>query len=188
MGGVIKAPPIITRRIVMYIYPNTIVRLLKNVPLDDSYSDTIFFSSLQSQTEHFFTYPSMVFNNQTYQRVQRGKIRLQVKADDIYDYNYLMFQNTSYGAKWFYAFIKSVEYINDATSEIEFEIDVMQTWFFDYTLEPSYVERETSATDVIGDNIAPEPVDLGPIRCTKVNDTGLFDSYVAVICMADEED
>ena len=36
------------------------------------------------------------------------------------------------------AFIKSVEYINNGVSEIEFEIDVMQTWHFNYNLQLSY--------------------------------------------------
>ena len=38
----------------------------------------------------------------------------------------MMFQNSAYGDKWFYAFITSVEYVNDVTSNISFEIDVMQ--------------------------------------------------------------
>lgn len=171
----------------MYIFPNTIIRLLKNVPLNNDYTDTIFFNSVSEQSAHFASYESKVFYNQAYQRVQKGRIRLQIPADSIYSYNYMMFQNTAYGAKWFYAFIKNVEYINDATSEIEFEIDVMQTWHFDYTLNPSYVERETSETDIIGDNIQPEPIDLGPIKCNMLNHTELFNSYVAVICTAEEE-
>ena len=172
----------------MYIQPNTTIILLKGVPLDNTYSDTIYFNSLSEQETHFKGYTSKVFGSNSYQRINRGKIRLEVKADSIYSYNYLMFKNTAYGNKWFYAFINSVEYVNDVTSEITFEIDVIQTWFFECILEASYVERETSSTDNIGENIAPEPVDLGPIRCSKVNDTGLFESYVAVVAMAKGED
>ena len=67
-----------------------------------------------------------------------------------------MFQNTSFGIKWFYAFITNVEYINNETSEITIEIDVMQTWHFDYTVNQCFVEREMAATDDIGGNLVPE--------------------------------
>lgn len=173
----------------MYIQPNTTIKLLKDVPLYNDYSDTLYFGSLSDQTAHFSTaYTSKTFGDQTYQRVNKNTIRLQVKADEIYNYNYLMFKNTAYSTKWFYAFITQIDYINDNVSEVHYEIDVMQTWFFDYQLEPCYVEREHSATDVIGENITPEPIDLGPIKCTNYLDTGLFDSYCAVVCAADNGD
>lgn len=171
----------------MYIQPDSDVYLLRGVPLDNSYSDTIYFADKVFQQNHFLSYINKYFPRQTYQRVNKGAIRLQIKADDIYNYNYMMFRNTAYGSKWFYAFITSVDYINDNTSQINYELDVMQTWAFDYRLEASYVEREHSAGDNIGDNIAPEPIDLGQIKCNAVIDTGLFDSYMAVIAMAENE-
>ena len=72
-----------------------------------------------------------------------------------------MFQNTAYGNKWFYAFINNVEYINNVTTEITYTIDVIQTWYFDYTLGTCFVEREHTLTDVVGENTVPEPVDGG---------------------------
>ena len=172
----------------MYIQPNSTIILLKGVPLDNTYTDTIYFASATAQYNHFSSYTKKTFGNQTYQRVNKEKIRLQVKADDIYDYNYLMFRNTSYGSKWFYAFIKEVNYVNDSTSEIVYEIDVMQTWFFEHQLERSYVEREHTLTDEIGENIIAENIDLGPIKCydSKIAtdaETGdsLFDEYSVAI-------
>ena len=137
----------------MYIEPNTVIRILHNCPLDKTYDHTIYFSSENAQISYFQGLTKYTFTEQTYQRVQRGKARVQRKAEDLYDCNYMMFQNSSFGNKWFYAFITSVEYVNNITSEISFEIDVMQTWFFDYTLEDCFVEREHSVTDNIGDNL-----------------------------------
>lgn len=154
----------------MYIFPNTTIKLLKGVPLDKSYNDTLFFYSELVQQSHFNSYPHKIFNNQSYQRVQNN-IRLQVKADDIYNYNYLMFQNTSYGNKWFYAFITDVIYINDSTSEIEFMIDDMQTWFFEAELGENYVEREHSETDEIGENLLDEGLSLGEIISSDFSGT-----------------
>ena len=145
----------------MYIEPNTIIRILKDCPLDNTYDHTIYFSSKTSQANYFATLAKYTLNNQTYQRVNRNRMRVQYKADDLYDCNYLMFQNSSYGNKWFYAFIRSVEFVNNITSEIEYEIDVMQTWFFDYTLGQCFIDREHSATDAVGDNLVPENLELG---------------------------
>lgn len=93
--------------------------------------------------------------------MQRGYATIQVPADDCYDCNYMMFRNTGYGSKWFYAFITGVEYRNDNACYITFVLDVIQTWWFDFTIRDSMVVREHSATDAIGDNILPEPVKLG---------------------------
>lgn len=145
----------------MYIEPNTTIRVLKNVPLDKTYEHSVLFGSTAQQESYFSSKTKFVFNNQTYQRVQAGKMRVQRKAEDLYDCNYLMFQNTSFGSRWFYAFITGVEYINNVTSEITFEIDVIQTWLFDFRVKECFVEREHSETDAIGSNIVPENFELG---------------------------
>ena len=146
----------------MYIAPNTDIYLLKGVPLDSKYENTIYFPDVNTQTTYFQTsFTRKIFSNQSYQRVQRGYIRLRVNADDIYDYNYLMFKNTSYGSKWFYAFILNTEWINNEVAEIRFEIDVLQTWLFEAELEACLVERHHTATDAVGGNLQPENLDTG---------------------------
>lgn len=148
----------------MYIEPNTNIRILKNVPLDNTYDHTIYFSDESSQIAYFQGLQKYNLVNYTYQRVNRGVARVGIKSDLLYDCNYIMFQNTNFGAKWFYAFITSVEYLNNETSEIKFEIDDIQTWFFDYHLDYCFVEREHSETDVIGEHILPEPVETGEMK------------------------
>lgn len=145
----------------MYINPETNIKLLKNVPLDNTYQHTIYFSSKSSQSSYFSGLTKYNLTGYTYQRVKRGVCRVGIKADSLYDCNYMMFQNSAYGSKWFYAFITSVEFVNNECSEISFELDVMQTWHFDYEPEYCFVEREHSVGDVIGAHIEPEPVELG---------------------------
>lgn len=165
----------------MYIEPNTVIRLLKNCPLDTTYEHTIYFESKSAQISYFQSLTKYTLTNQSYQRVQRGKMRVAYKAEDLYDCNYLMFQNSSFGNKWFYAFIKSVEYVNNATSEIEFEIDVMQTWFFNYDLEMCFVEREHSATDNIGENLVPENLETGEYVSDDFDATGVLGGKSIVV-------
>lgn len=165
----------------MYIAPNTTIRMLKDVPLDNTYRNTIYFTTAAKQTSYFVGKSKYTFADQSYQRVNKGVIRLARKADDLYDCNYLMFQNTSYGNKWFYAFVTAVEYVNNETSEITFEIDVMQTWHFDYTVNMSFVEREMSVTDNPGDNLVPENLEIGDYVYKDLGLTSLFDMYQVVI-------
>lgn len=170
----------------MYIAPDTTVRVLKNVPLDNTYRDTIYFTSVASQTSYFSGLTKYTVNDYTYQRKERV-LCIGIKADNLYDCNYIMFQNTAFGSKWFYAFIVNVEYVSNETSYITFEIDVMQTWFFNYTLKRSYIEREHSATDEIGDNLVPENVELGDYRYFDLGITGLFNDYrIVMACTFDK--
>lgn len=145
----------------MYIEPNTKIYTLSNVPLDTTYDHTIYFEDKESQFNYFNGLVKHRFDKQYYQRVNRGEVRLQMSADHLYDCNYLMFQNTAYGNKWFYAFVTAVEYVNDNMTKVSYEIDDMQTWFFDYEPEYCFVEREHSVTDAIGEHIEPENVDCG---------------------------
>ncbi len=145
----------------MYIIPDTTIRLLKDVPLDNTYDHTVYFANQTAQINWFADFTKYTLTAQSYQRLQKGKMRVERRAENLYDCNYIMYQNSSFGNKWFYAFITGVEYINNETSEITFQIDVMQTWYFDYTVDQCFIEREHSATDVAGDNIVPENLELG---------------------------
>lgn len=175
----------------MYIEPNSNIKIYKDVPLDNTYNHTLYFSSLSKQNTYFHGSPSILKYNltaQSYQRVVKGSMRVAIKSDSLYDCNYLAFQNASFGTKWFYAFITSVEYVNNETSEITFEIDPMQTYLFDVQLKECYVEREHSSTDVAGDNIVAESIDIGDITCNAVSGSGHFSSYVAVVATAYDPD
>ena len=171
----------------MYIAPNSTIKILKNVPLDSSYEHTLYFAKtsmgLSAQQAYFASLAKYTLTGQSYQRIKKGWLRVEIVSDNLYDCNYLMFQNTNFGSKWFYAFIKSVEYINNAVSEIEFEIDVMQTWNSEYTLDQCFVEREHSETDNVGDNIIPENLDIGTeyvssnMTTVDLSDGGVFLMY-----------
>lgn len=175
----------------MYIEPNSNIKIYHNVPLDNTYNHTLYFSNVTRQNEYFHGNTDILkFNltSQSYQRVVKGKMRVAVKADNLYNCNYLAFQNSSFGVKWFYAFITSVEYINNETSEITFEIDSLQTYMFDINVRECFVEREHSVTDIIGENIQAEPVALGEyvISDYEAITEGTRDMLVLIMITADE--
>ena len=144
------------------IVPNSEVYILKNVPLEPSFDHTIWFDSPEQQATAFTTYAlAFYFNKVSYQRYPRPYITLDKTADELYNCNYMMFRNTSYGTKWFYAFITQIEYISNTTSRIYYTIDPMQTYLFDVNVGECFVEREHAMTDAIGDNLNPESFELG---------------------------
>ena len=140
--------------------PITSVKVCQNVPLDSTYKDTINFMSATAQVAYFTGKAKYTFTNLTPVRLQ-NTLRLPVTADNLYDCNYIMFQNANFADKWFYAFIKDIHFINVNMSEIEIELDVIQTWWFDIVLHPSFVEREHSRGDEIGSNLIAENLELG---------------------------
>lgn len=162
-----------------YITPNTTVHVFKGIPLDNSYEHTVYFTDRATQASTFLAKQHLTFNHLTYQRAQdRQAIRVEMSPDQLLGYNYMMFQNTAFGNKWFYAFINETNYINDDTTEIVYEIDIMQTYALDYTLGKCLIERQHSVTDTPGDNLQPEPVDIGPLMTVSSEvPQGWFDYY-----------
>lgn len=150
----------------MFIEPNSLIRLISNCPLDNTYEHTLYWDSISAQTTYFESIAKHRLDKYSYQNYTSGVMKVNLPAEQLYDCNYLMFQNTSFGLKWFYAFVKSVEYINNVTTEIRYEMDVMQTWFFDYELGECFIDREHSATDSIGENTVPENLEKGPYIVT----------------------
>lgn len=143
----------------MYIEPSTYIKLYTNIPLDKTYTHTLYFDNIGKQNEYFHGSARMIANlaNNSFQRVSKGKVRVQVSIDKLYGCNYMAFQNSLFSQKWFYAFVSKVEYVNNTTSEITFTIDVIQTYLFNVQIKECYIERQHSETDNIGDNLIAEP-------------------------------
>lgn len=149
-----------------YIAPETDIYVLSGVPIDNTYEHTIAWDygreSRDRQARYFLSKAKYHFARCTYERTERLWCKVEQKADDMYDCNYMMFKNSAFGNKWFYAFILGVEYVNNNTSKIAFEIDVMQTWLrginLDYNPVKCFVERSHTATDTLFEHLVPEDV------------------------------
>lgn len=135
----------------MYIEPNSTIKLYKNIPIDSDYKNTIYFENLNQQNLFFHGSTNWLcvppLTNQSYCRVSRGVLRVQVPISDLLGCNYCSFYNTMFGNKSFYAFVTHVEYINNVTTEVYFEIDELQTYLFDITFKECIVEREHTESD-----------------------------------------
>lgn len=145
-----------------YIAPNSTIRLYANVPLDNSYTNTLWFNSLAEQESYFHGTASVIatLSNQYYQRASKNTLKIQYPVGSCYNCNYLAFRNSSFENKWFYAFVTNVEYVNNEVTEITYELDYMQSFLKDVSIVSCFVEREhcLPSEDVEGNFILPEPV------------------------------
>ena len=155
-----------------YISPNGEVIFLEGIRIDKKHNHTIRFNSVNSQTNFFRGKQKrsivvgdkevyFAITDQTYTRVNNGVMKVAIPADYLRSCNYMMFRNTAYSGKWFYAFIDNVEYNNNSSCYVTFSIDLIQTWWFDFDMTACFVEREHSETDAVGDNIVPENLETG---------------------------
>ena len=152
----------------MVIIPNSDIILLKSPLKLDNYNQ-ITFNNINDQYNYFYNLPKLSISEATYVRkdnVIRYPTHTEVNDglptfEDLLEYNYCMYRNTSYDNKWFYAFITDISYQNDGVSYITIETDCFQSWQFDITYMNSFIEREHVSNDTIGLHTLPENLELG---------------------------
>ena len=160
----------------------TNVKLLA-VPLDKDYQHTLYFVSATDQYNYFAGTAKKSYTEFSYQR-HDNIIRIPEHIDTLLSAgcNYVMYQNPSYSNKWFYAFIENMEYINDGRTDVKIRTDCIQTWMFDITVNPSFVEREHAASDEIGEHTIEEGLELGEYICNlhSMSEYGGDSHYIVI--------
>ena len=136
------------------------------VPLENDYKHTISFPDAATQRNYFMGKTVHSGANFSYQRKDHI-IRYPKHFDELQNCNYVMYKNSAYTEKWFYAFITEMEYINDEMTSIHFETDVLQTYMFEYTVQPSFIEREHVKVDDPGEHTLDEGLELGEYTVNK---------------------
>lgn len=176
----------------MVIIPNSRIRLLKS-PIELDNRNQLTFNDVNTQTSYFLSLPYLEYDECTYQR-KEGVIRFETEPngitfEDLLGYNYCMYQNTSYGNKWFYAFITDIKYINDGMTEIKIETDVIETWKFEINYKPSFIEREHTNDDTIGSNTIPEGLETGEyVEAANATKTSLSSDFYICFCVTKNTD
>lgn len=121
------------------------IELIRNVDIDASYTHQYYFTNIDAQESFFASKVYRSLDNGTYQRKNINTIQVPFQADEIADCKYLRWQNRNYSQKWYYAFVTSINYINPGVSQINYELDVYQTYLFDMQWKQSFIEREHTA-------------------------------------------
>lgn len=165
------------------VTPQSDLVLLK-CPLEVDQNNQLDFNNATAQFNYFNSLPKLAVNDFTYQR-KDGTVRFPAQIDDIRTYNYCMYRNDAYSNKWFYAFITSAKYVNDNVTEITLKTDVWQSWGFEIVWKPSFVEREHTNNDAVGQNILDEGLNVGEYTVNDVYScyyqNGYNDCWVAAM-------
>lgn len=167
------------------VAPNSSIILLKT-PMELNDSNTLSFNTETAKHDYFISLPKLRLDNATYQR-KDDVVRYPTSPDgvtyeDLLEYNYCMYQNTSYDTKWFYAYITDVKYINDGMVEISLKTDVFMTWQNDITYKASFIERQHVSDDTIGKHTIPEDLETGEYICNSHYRDTTMDNYATDLC------
>jgi len=166
-----------------YIEPNSTIKIFTTdkpdgkgspIPFDVNMENTVIFTSLEQQENYMNVFYPVTLEKNSYVRVNKGSIKVGLTQDvlqtifvdriiaSVYNANYMAFKNTSFENKWFYCFIDSTEYVNNNTVVINYHIDPIQTYMFDYTFNQCLIEREHTVSDIFGEHTLPEGLETGP--------------------------
>ena len=159
------------------IIPQSEVRLL-NTPLKKDIEHTLSFSTLNDQTAYFLSKVVRSYTDFTYIREQQV-IVVPETYDNIYTCNYLMYRNNGFNNKYFYAFITKMEYVSENSTRIYFELDSIQTWYFQINYNNVFIEREHVANDTIGLHTIPEGLETGEYITT----TPQSSNHIGTTCL-----
>lgn len=137
-----------------YTYINII-----DAPLSNDYAHTLYFASLAEQEEYFLNHTIKSFDGYAYIR-RTQNIKVQAKMSEARKWRYMRFASIG-DNKMYYFFINRVEYVNDETVELFTELDLIQTYMFDWTLPECFIERQHTETDGFGEHTVDEGLELG---------------------------
>lgn len=170
-----------------YIAPNSTVQFFGDLSLNPNYDDTLYFASTAAKDSYFDGVSKLATATAlSYTREQRNFLRVELPMSRLINASYIRFKNTSFENKWFYAFVKNVEYINNNCTQVNFELDVMMTWMGAFTLHECFIERQHTVGDKIGANICDEGLETGEYICEGTLMTNLFDNYAIYIFQSED--
>lgn len=159
--------------------PQSNIYICSGVRLNSRYEHSIHFASAAAQASYFESKTVKTFTGYTYLR-KSWSIKVDATMAQARSWSYLYFRNGSAG-KVYYYFINNIEYVNDRTVELSLELDVLQTYMFDYTLLPSYVERQHVEDDTIGAHTQDEGLDPGEYNASIITETGKLDELCILV-------
>ena len=111
-----------------------------NIPfLSTDYSTVVDFSSKSQRTEFFNSY--VLYNHDCNIKFdgERTSLTIKVPCETIINYDYCFYFDKK--GKMFCYFITNVEYQTSSVSNISLQLDVWSTYYFDFNLQPSFVDR-----------------------------------------------
>lgn len=166
--------------------PNSYINICSGVRLNNRYDHTRYFDNATEQRNFFQVRVVKTYSNYTYLRKER-EIKVDAQLENARSWTYLFFQNST--GKIEYYFITNVTYENEHMVKLSIELDVMQTYMFDWSLNRCMVEREHAETDEIGENTVDEGLEVGDyVANSSQDDTILEPLCIMTLATCDPSD
>ena len=120
---------------------NTIIELINAYELDTDYNHTPWFSSKTAQQSWFRNkvIPNGIIDNNMYQR-KDGNYIIEMSLSELQYCSYMIARNST--NEVYYYFVIDKEYVSDDMTRLLLQLDVIQTYMFDFTIQNSLIERE----------------------------------------------
>lgn len=125
------------------------IELIKGYNYNNKYDYIKTFSSRSAQDSYFNSLPKIIVPDTNYLKVE-NYFNVNIPYDELVEegVNYLIFNN---GYRDIYAFIIEKQYIRENLSKIVYEVDVIQTYMFDFSINKSFIERKKCTISEITD-------------------------------------
>lgn len=140
--------------------PSSAIYVCSGVPINNTYEHSLYFKDREAQRNYFLSKVEQIYANYTYIR-EGHSIKVTGDISTAMTWNYLYYNNGD--GKLFFNFIKRVVYVNEATVQLDLELDVIQTFMFDWQMKQAFIEREHTITDRMGEHTIPEGLETGPL-------------------------
>lgn len=155
----------------------TRIQLYGDVPFNPNSAHIRLFSSTAEQSAYFNSRSAAPLTAYLTQRLESPLIA-EGPLSTFKNINYIGIYNLN---QWYYCYVNGIEYVNDNTTKIYFDIDPFQTWMMNKNIKSAYVEREHVNDDAIGRNLVPENLNTGDYTSTAVPVSQYFSEMKAVL-------
>lgn len=140
--------------------PATQIDIIGGVSLSNNYEHSLYFPNVTEQNRYFTGKVVKTLSQFTYLK-PGNVIKVSGDVSNARRWTYLRVINGD-GIVW-YHFITKVVYLNDSAVELHVELDVIQTYMFQWTMHQCFIERTHTATDEVGQHTIPEGLETGPL-------------------------
>lgn len=147
---------------VAYIAPSGRVEYFGDIGLTPNYDNSIYFASTAAKDTAFDGLVRLGYEDSvSYVYKDRQAFRSALPISTLINCGYIRFKNANFENKWFYAFVTSVDYINNGCTEITFVLDDLMSWMGSFSLGQCLVVREHTETDNYYEHLIEEDLPTG---------------------------
>ena len=141
-------------------YKDSEIILCSNIHIDKNY-DNVLDVSKSTLVGHLRTHSEYVGYDYSIIPRERNSLVVSCPYNIALKCNYMTFKNPDYENEYVFAFVDSVDYINDESTRIDFTIDAWHTYHDKFNTNKVFVEREHVADDTFGKHTIQEEVGTG---------------------------